>query len=1535
MGVIMLINKIITAFGVGRSHLAGGLRLSSLASLLIWAIAPGAQAIPAQYPLFLSNPVVPVMMLTMDKDHQLYLKAYDDYSDFIDMRATLPDGSANPSYMQAGADGVADVSYIHGYKYYGYFDNRKCYNYSVANGRFEPASATADGYCTGQWSGNFLNWGTMSRMDIVRKILYGGLRFTDTSAETVIERAFLPNDAHSFAKHYDGLDINRLTPFTTGDGPGQVPVKKDGTAATGITLCNTTSSSGYSNEGAALTAAPLVRVAKGNYSLWASSERWQCRWGSGSTPKGAVPEDKLWGANGNEFAKTGIRAYRYAPENSGPDKLSVNGLPIANAGEYKVRILVCASSALQEDNCRQYTNASYPNKPAGVLQKYGETNELNFGLITGSYGRNKSGGVLRKNAGNMLDEINLDWGTFKKPAPAGGGIINTLNVLRLFGYGYDVGDHGSYVTKDNCDYTLLNINDSDNGSNCSNWGNPQSEIYYEALRYLGGLTPTAKYNRLQHQDINYLAGLTQASWVAPVTNANANYCARLSVLQFSGASSSYDVGDEAHYLNISELVSGGIDEVDKQTDLVGDLEKITGTSRFVGKIIGGVKDYNTYELCTAKTVNKLSQASGICPESPRLDGGYTMVGMAKYARQKGIPLKGVTPAKTSTVRTFGVAMAPAVPKVELAVPLSSTKKVIIQPACQNLKHGKDLPTNCAIVDFKVVKQEPYQQYTKNNSDPYDFPTGMAATGTLYVNWEDGEQGGDYDQDMWGTIKYYITPTTILIQTRVIAQSSTSPMGFGYVLNGTTLDGFRVHSGTKAYDNGTSCNAAQNRPCTCLIDPNQLTGICNSPGSVPRMASYTIGSSNADFLKAPLEYAAKWGGYDTEFATKNAANLDSAISARKPTDSFFYATNPEQLASNLDTAFLTISNDKGAASGVASNNSFLTEGTFLFRSEFNSFDWTGVLRAYAYDSSGNLAPKPAHSTSDSGKMPISGSGRNVYTYDGSATPAATTPFIWDKLTPAQKAALKISPEGDLINAEKRADWLRGNSTHEVPAATGFRSRTPASGVRNILGDLVNSSPVYVGAADFDYHSLAEGGSSYAAYVALKADKTPRIYVGGNDGMLHAFDASTNPTTILKELYAYIPSIAFPKLANLTRVDYGRSANPHKFIVDGPIATSDVYLNGKWSTIIVGTLGAGGRGLYALEVMNSRDGNSAVDDVKVLFELNETNYPQLGYVLGTPTIAPMANGRWAVIFGNGDSSGKTSQLFVVDLAEPLAKTKVLDTGAGTGLSTPALLRNSRGIVESAYAGDLNGNLWKFDLSNSDPTLWKMDYLLFKAMDKNTLGTAQPIFAAPTLGVNAMKNNLNMVYFGTGKYYDAGDNIATAVPRHSYYAIADVGETLSPVSRVSLKEKTMSTNYGATTAARVVNEVNPDWKTENGWFLNLGGTAGSDIGERVTTTAILVRDKLIFPTLISSVSPCEFGGKSWLMEVVAVGDKYVGKKIMDGNELIQGVILGDLVIGKSDPDGRVSGTQSDPSNPPINKKATLPSDPVKRSSWRQLLQ
>lgn len=1529
-----------------KSPLAQKVRVGVVSALMTLGVAHNAYAdAPAQKPLFQTNSVKPIMMLNMSKDHQMFFKVYDDYSDITDPNGGDPDG--NP-----------DLTYVPKYEYYGYFDGTLCYEY-VADNYFNPVAKAVNHYCTAganQWSGNFLNWATMTRIDAIRKILYGGYRSTDTTTETILERAFIPHDAHAFAKFYDGDDIAKLTPFT-------VP-KATKASATGITICNVTPIDSANPLSQKNTKPPILRVAKGNYSLWASNETNQCQWNAAS--------------NANVATSSGIYAYDKAPASGSSDKLTAS--KSYAPGEYVARVKVCVAGYLNEDECKQYEAAGSVQKPIGLFQEFGETKKIMFGLLTGSYGANRSGGALRKTIGNMDTEIKSLTGEFlinkastASEKDAAAGAISVLDSLRIFGYSFSSNNYGGTGSdEDKCPIGIVGFA---NGT-CTNWGNPQAEIYMESLRYLTGYrasAPLVANSKFAVNDTGKVPKFTTAAWGAPPVQPD-NWCAPLNVLQFNTSSSSFDADSNLtgntydQYDNEDSNDMNGITDLGlTSTTLTEWINKIGGVNHeelsgsfFSGFKTGSSVTSDSNGICTGKSFTSLSAFRGSCPDAPRLNGGYSIAGLSYYARQTDLnsEIRG-----SQHVRTLGVALAPAVPSIKIPVPgtadaLGKNPKYIqVLPACksnrkQTTVYGKSVAGgikegNCTIVDFKIVE------------------TDIAVVGNttnkakLYVNWEVAEQGNDYDQDMWGTIDISVNNTDVGVTTRLMAVSAGADMGFGYVISGTETDGFKVSSGHRNFSEpNTYCETNQ---CKCnasdAFGPCELTKLVAGV-TVPGMAAtpeqkYKVNKDatkdTAKFLPTALELAAKWGGYSSNFESeaKNAAAMaqkpfDSEFIAKRirvrdyKKDSYFYAADPRALAKSLRDAFNEIAAGIGAASSVATVSARVNEGSLVYQAQFNSEDWTGDLLAYEFTKEGNIKAAPKYCTSDivvkgekcTGQMAKSATSRHIYTRGASGLLS----LDWANLTSTQKLGLRLLSETNDDNAKKRLDWLSGNATYEEASGGTLRNRGIDAN-RNILGDIVNSSPVYIGDKNFRYENLPNpAGAAYKTFLAEKKAKPKFIMVGANDGMVHAFNAST-----MAESFAFIPSQLFArddelldegtKLTNMSSPTYGvTTANGHVYSVDGPITYSDVYIdvddgNGntikKWRRVVVGTLGAGGRGIYALDVTDATP--------RLLFELNADNYSQLGYVIGKPIIAPMKNGSWAVIFGNGSHSETASSLFVIDIENPTSAihSKVISTGEGTGLSAPALLLNSVGQATIAYAGDINGNMWRFDLSSADPDKWEKDYKVFKATTTADATESQPITGAPTLGVNAKKDFKTMVYFGTGKYFDVLDNSAL-IPVQSFYAVLDTG---AEVSRSSLLSKVVTTTAGTTNPTREVAVANPDWDTQNGWYLDFDVA-----GERVTTKPLLLFDKLIFPTLIPTTLQCNAGGESWLMEVSAIGDKYANDPILSENIYATSLVLGNLnFVSVEGGGGAIVKNQSDGV---VTSVAAPPPQPIEgRESWRQL--
>ncbi len=901
--------------------------------------------------------ITPLVMLSMSRDHQYFFKAYNDFSD-------------------VDADGVTETTYDDTFEYYGYFHSRLCYEYSDDNKRFQPTGSTDNGdnkhYCLGdqaaRFSGNFLNWATMTRMDIVRKLLYGGLRSTDNGTTTVLERAHLPTDAHSFTKYYNLKDLDKLTPFDTQKTDTSNGGNDNGydDASEGITICNTTydGSTAVSQNSTAL---PTMRIVFGNRQLWAANERWQCTW-----------EDEHGdNANSNNSAQSGLDSVSSDPPNG------LRLLTPGNSPERIVRVVVCDStyfdSSQNRENCQLYPSGN--RKPTGLLQRYGEAGLIKFGLVTGSWNKNISGGALRKAVGDMADEINITTdGTFKA-APSTGGIINTLNIMRMWGYRNDDGTYfgATGSGSDDCGFQQAAITQG----KCRSWGNPMSEIYLETLRYFAVSASRAPTAAFDPTDTGTFPGMTDIAWTTdPLTAANA--CASLNIIAFNASVSTYD-NDQT-----TSSIFGATTPA-AQTKLIGDDEHVTGNAFFSGRAGASVD-----EFCTQKTVDDLGTVFGICPEAPTGLGSYHMAGMAWYAHTHDMrsDLTG-----TQKVNTYGVALATSVPTIEIPIgPDGTAKKLRVLPAYRLLFNNG----GGTLVDFKVVRKHTEVDPTDRSSaglpnttpdgavdintatgvPSVNFPVPKSGTGIFhgkfYINWEDSEEGGDFDQDMWGTLDYVVntnvSPATVTITTKAVAQSTVNGQLFGFIVSGTTQDGFHAYSGI------LDANFVDASGVTGCTRCRALSEGVNAAGDQRGAQSYTFTVSNsttADLLENPLLYAAKWGGFNDEDAN-DKPNLQKEWDVRDMAahgtevvpggdgvpDNYFFVSNPGALESALTTVFENIIERvaSGSAAAVVANNQ---EGVgAMFQAVYDPFkadataaknkaEWVGTLSALFIDSFGLL------------------------------------------------------------------------------------------------------------------------------------------------------------------------------------------------------------------------------------------------------------------------------------------------------------------------------------------------------------------------------------------------------------------------------------------------------------------------------------------------------------------------------------------------------------------------------------------------------
>ena len=1575
-----------------------------LCALLVWCVGGqpvwGALLTLANQPIYLGAAVPPMVMITMTKDQQLFKKAYNDYSDL--------DG-----------DGALETTYKHAIDYYGYFDPYKCYDYSAANQRFEPAHATPNKYCSGKWSGNFLNWATMTRMDAVRKILYGGLRSTDTPTLTVLERAYLPTDAHAFAKHYAGADLAQLTPFTdiltsapasTSTTATNVPdpasggdrtfaiasgaplseyavgdqvrieanannwmigtvacINRSGTQTSalglscgtantmlvhvpaassarttaanftnwtivnptrvGLTICNATlggtgplgtgTIGSPQNKSQTNTNPPLMRVSRGNYALWSGNERWQCYWREESTSPGANLAS--YGGvrnNGNRAASSGLYASTFEPrKDAATNRDEARGL---GEKDYVVRVRACVTGLLGTERCKEYNTAG-AYKPIGLLQVYGDPNLIHFGLITGSYSKNISGGVLRKNVGTFTNEVAAD-GTFL--APAGGGIVRTLDRMRIYGYFYG---NGTYLGSDgdNCAFQLTNITEGA----CRSWGNPMSEVYYETLRYFAGATsPTPAFHTTA--DGTLIAGLATAPWPSSSTQvlSNANYCAPLNVVVFN---SSVSTNEDDNQIPASLASIGSSQTAQQLTQAVGSAEPgadaVSGTNQFFyGKTPSLASSDPGYELCSAKQAPAgwgLGDVVGICPEGPTLGGTYLLAGLAWHAKTNRIrsDLTAVPPsdARSLKVTTYGVNLSTNVPTLPIKVLGDAAPRAIIQPIYRLALTPTALGGG-ALVELKVISQT---------------VTATSNRGAVYLNWEDSEQGGDYDQDMWGILSWCMqvgsdttscpqnngVPNSISVTTRTVAESTANQQGFGYVVSGTNKDGPHFHSGIEGF--------SFTDPTGITVTPNthvNATGGCNNcqVGQPATTAVYSLtGTGAARNLKDPLWYAAKYGGFrDTNGnglpdvqSEWDAFLSDGTTGSDGIPDNYFLVSNPLGLENALNKVFLTIL-QTSSASSVAANSTSLQSGTRVYQARFNANDWSGQLLAIPVNLDGSLGTIPDWNAGEL-MNPLLNPGFNpgsrvLVTYNKGIAGHAprSIPLRWptnpsapgiNELTPAMVQALKTNPASGTVESDARGaarlQYLRGDGANEGLAVGQFRRRQTSK-----LGDIVNSNPVYVGAP-----SAGHGDAAYATFRLAYANRTPVLYVGANDGFLHGFNAETG-----EEMLGYMPSKAALKANKLTNPAY-----VHEYYVDGSPEVQDVcvaYGSGgvcaQWRTLLAIALGGGGQALSLLDITDPSQFSEANAQSIVKWEFTDADDPDLGYVYGQPLLRRMANGRWALVVSGGynnsqpDGAASTTGygylfiLFVDGPSGPLGTWVPgvdyikLTTGTGSigtpnGLAQPfAADIDSDGRVDFLYAGDLRGDFWKFDVRSSAPANWPLAQnrvRLFQARDP--YNNPQPI-TAPADGTVHITGTGFMINFGTGKYLENTDVVPPGTGPYqtqTIYGIWDKNDATpissqTTVTRADLLEQqvladvSVGGRLGHVTSNLQPNYTAPPPAGHLGWFLDWANATPNETtadknpptGERAVFVPQVINNRLILTTLIPDISSCRFGGDSILM-------------------------------------------------------------------------
>ncbi|MDE1464087.1 pilus assembly protein [Spartinivicinus poritis] len=1583
------------------------------ASVLQTSLSWGASLDIANKPLFISASEAPLVMMVMGRDHKLYYEAYNDASDLNN------DGNLDTTYKPNEMD------------YFGYFNSSLCYDYNQDEERFEPVATTVTKNRNGieykktcdnnKWSGDFLNYLTTSRIDALRKVLYGGYRSVDEYELTVLRRSYIPQDAHSWGKEYtsenhDGYHINDYSPLPT-------PPANTKHLFANTSLIDYTRSARRDT----LRLTPVEPAIGGSVSLpllrvvpstdiriweWVSKER-----PVADTDTSVKDPNKPYYRNG--------RLAGYHNKTFGQQGGTVITGPTANnIYDFAVQVKVC-DKAFPSEDCKIYAgnrkdeddNLVSVYKPVGVLQEYGENEKMRFGLFSGSYNKNTSGGVLRKAIRNFKDEVDLSTGIFTNI----NGIVSTIDKFRVFGLGgardyYTKEDNGYRCKEDKTIYRkdhngnyIKDINgrkiieeynyygDFFNTYNnelrplqdgkCVDWGNPIAEMMYEVVRYFsntGNPSPAFTFNN--NGSIDEALGLNIALWNQPYktagNRAGYNVCAKPVQLVISDINPSYDSDQIPSSIFSNNIVTATNDLIGFNVNALAqdiwdkERENLPSSNVFIGQsALRNAADESTDPLDltieegnkkpvvhyngapTAKPISSFGNIRGLAPEDPNRQGSYLSAAVALYGRsnkissgrymiQEGVDGPNNLENTGEEMLTYSVALASPLPKIKIPVG-GSTVTLVPFAKTANGTFGEHKPTN-QIVDFYV------EEINKDDN-----------SGSFRINFEDVEQGNDHDMDAIVRYEYQVLGgNRVEITLRSEYAGGGAQQHIGYVITGTTKDGIYL----EVRDKDTPYRSAQNAGDYALntppskwadgtvtgkrawheyLDGSGTEGSQKLPYETSRIFTAGGNNGNAVQLENPLWYAAKWGGFIEEPEEKNnildqQSEWDS--DGDNTPDSYFLVTNASKLKDQLRKAFHKISQSTGSASGVSANSTALKSDTLVYSAKFDSKSWTGEITASKFNDTKNgfIEVWNASEKIDTQSYDL---GREILTFNPSfGLKGRGAEFSWDSISAVQRILLTNTAPDAVADknewAKNLIDYIRGRKN--LP---NFRRRT------SVLGDIANSTPQYSGKPPQYYPTYWDsstpegkpGSETYSQFTRDKKNRTPILAVGANDGMLHILKADSSASGG-KELLAYVPSKVYKNLHKLADNQY-TSTDSHTYFVNGTPTIASAFYDSKWHTILVGTLGAGGQGLFALDITDPTRFNEANAGNIALWEFNDDTNEQssdLGYTFSNVEIGRYNNGHWAAVFGNGYNSTENdgnvgsgnAVLYILDIKTGDVLKKI-DTNVGPaqdpqGLYRPNGLSSPIGadidgdfIVDYVFAGDLYGNLWAFDVSSTDKNSWSVlgGEPIFKATRN---GNLSPITVKPNLTrrPNTNKKSDLMIFFGTGKYFEKGDKNIENNSTQTFYGLRfdPTDPKIIPSNRSTLLQQKIifeRNNLRYRTNHKICWDKPCEGKTtpakgHDGWYMDLVDTGGGlsddnelvagantdNLGERVTTQGVLYATSVYFNTMLPSESVCGIGGSGWKMALNQENGGYIkdqpaydynGDGSFDGKDALNGHMPG----------------------------------------------
>ncbi|MFL6697679.1 MAG: pilus assembly protein [Vitreoscilla sp.] len=542
------------------------------------------------------------------------------------------------------------------------------------------------------------------------------------------------------------------------------------------------------------------------------------------------------------------------------------------------------------------------------------------------------------------------------------------------------------------------------------------------------------------------------------------------------------------------------------------------------------------------------------------------------------------------------------------------------------------------------------------------------------------------------------------------------------------------------------------------------------------------------------YATKYGGftvpdgytYGTVPTLTSWYNTTNKQGSQRQPDNYFTASNATQMKNGLTDAFAKIAKENTSAYGTSLSlptPNVTTTGAISYATTYDPKTWTGQVLgssvAFALDGTPTATLRWDAAALLSATS-VTASTRKIVTCCTTSTTSPGLRFTNAALTGATLNsrtyyASFANVPGVAAASQSIANYilyLRGDTSQEIANSGAYRTRASR------LGDIVNSKPVTVGAPAYQFYDTFNPG--YAAFKAKYASRSNVVYAGSNDGMVHAFDGTIGNSTSGSELFAYIPSFVYGNATTAATQGLASLGNPsftHHYLVDATPGEFDVDFaktsgaSGApdWHTLLIGGLGKGGKGYYALDVTDPTTWtDEATVATKVLWEFTDS---RMGYSYGTPTVVKTKKYGWVVILTSGynNSDGMGYVFFLNAKTGALLETVSTPTGSGTtaaplnlGPQSAYVSNYTDQTADAIYAGDLQGNVWRVDVSATDTTLPYPTATKIAAF-----GSSQPITTRPLIEV-VTATNTRYLLVGTGKLM--GDSDISSSAQQSFYAIVD---------------------------------------------------------------------------------------------------------------------------------------------------------------------